>query len=183
MKFATILSATTAGMLMMIGAMAYNAPTTAPAPKTPAPVAAPATKTPGWCDKPVEIRVSNRFTDQALANLLMAVEFMRGAGVDYFTLVLAKDEDMTPGHPMAGVIQVFPSSDLGPDIWGVTHLNRVDGCINAAEIDLFNAGTQTIAHEIGHALGLRHVADVGNLMHPVASNSFGLLQWQREAIR
>lgn len=182
MKFSTILTATTAGMLLMIAGMAYSPTAPAPVPP-PAPVTAPAATAPKWCDKPVEIRVSNRFTDAALANLLEAVEVWRAVGVDYFTIVLAEDKDMTPGSPMPGVIQVFPSSDLGPDIWGVTHLNRVDGCINAAEIDLVNARTQTIAHELGHALGLRHVADPSNLLHPVASNSFGLVDWQRAAVR
>jgi predicted Zn-dependent protease len=83
-----------------------------------------------------------------------------------------------------GVLQVFAASYLGEEVLGqcVRLSDDKTGCTKAAQIELVACDVATVAHEIGHALGLPHVESERNLMFPYSTGRMGLDAAQRASV-
>lgn len=160
--------------LLLLVLACHPAPTPVPPP--------PADPAPHWCQPPI-VAVSDEFSHRCLDNLAVAVEFWKGVGVQFEDVGLLPAKDMRPGLPVVGLIQVYPR-ELPPNVLGQAAIARVSPeCIAGSEVELAGCDVQTIAHELGHALGLRHVNDPTNLMHPESTGHMGLTDAQREHVR
>ena len=99
-----------------------------------------------------------------------------------------------------GSISIHLVGELGKDITGVAHRERFGftesdcsqkSCVDyeplkSVDIEIKLCSYGTVAHEIGHALGLDHVTvDADNLMFPVweKGSKLYLAQWQVDWIR
>jgi hypothetical protein len=149
------------------------------------PVAPPADGTLSFCYRPVTLVVSEDFTDECLVAIDQAVMFWRGAGVDYLEMELTHEElDLDDYLP--NVIQVVPHDSEGlinDQYLGLTLSYHNSQCTGAANIILATCRLATVAHEIGHALGLPHSDDPKNLMFMYSNDSLTLTTEQREAVQ
>lgn len=115
--------------------------------------------------RPVMLVASTDLPDECVESLDHAVLWYRDRSA---TLVLEHTDPRDPvlnGIATAGEVGVLPGK-LSTGVRGETRLalSLTGEVIVAAEIVLAECDDITVAHEIGHALGLVHVPQQGNLM-------------------
>jgi hypothetical protein len=119
-----------------------------------------------FATRPVAVQASVELPDACMTALDDAVAFFGAHGA---TLTLSVVEATAPsvnGLPVGGVIGVLPGH-LSTMVHGETSLAlTVGGNIFAAEVVLAACEPIAVAHELGHALGLVHVWQPGDLMYP-----------------
>lgn len=128
---------------------------------------------------PIELRVSSSLDACQAASVVAAVSWLESrTGRDLFEPHTVGPHDLAVlGLWVEGVVSIAPTPALArPGRVGeaMRTLYPHTRTLHSVTIEVVGCSPWVIAHELGHSLGLDHVADSGALMFPVALGGWQL---------
>ena len=124
-----------------------------------------------WQAPPV-IRICSS-NPQTWTRVDKALDFWRKMGHVFGTVVYADMSDWCLGNQSIFAIVIKEGDFFDPATRGKTTTRYTGSLMYAAEIVIkyghINSDLMILEHEIGHALGYKHIPSVGHLMHPITN--------------
>lgn len=120
--------------------------------------------------RPIEVAISNEFDSDCVESIEGSIQWFREMGIQVFSISADPTAPYFNGEARPGIIAIMPghlSSTPSQKVHGETRRSlTINEDIQAAEVIMATCDQLAITHELGHALGLEHVNQNGNLMSP-----------------